>query len=442
MRYNNKVKSEKLRMRNYSLKFKVISSAIFAIFFLFPFFGQSAASLNEAEQQDLKTKINVLRNQIQNYQKEIYVKSQREETLHGDIADIEKDIAKIELQIQETQLIVQSLDLEIADKEAGIVAMQKEVIAKKAVLAQFMQELYEQSSATPVELVLGNETFSDYFFQADSIESFEERTREIYEQLIFIRDGIKKEREDLLIRKEEQMNLRAMQNDQQRTLDSQEQAKNSLLSQTKNEKQALSIQMDKLQEQLNALQTLGEPINIDEAISAAKYASGFTKVAPEFLLGVLRVESGLGTNVGGGRYKTDMNPAQWDTFKKICGELGVDASSVPVSRRACYNSDAKDGCGGWGGAMGPGQFMPATWIGYKSKVEKITGEMPANPWDLKDSLVAMGLKLAAVDGVTSGDRRAWAKAAAMYLAGGAWENYSWYSDRVLSYADGFKKIMK
>ena len=48
----------------------------------------------------------------------------------------------------------------------------------------------------------------------------------------------------------------------------------------------------------------------------------------------------------------------------------------------------------------------------------------------------------AVDGVTAGDRSAWAKAAAMYLAGGAWENYAWYGDRVLSYTDGFKKIMK
>ncbi|MCX6766252.1 MAG: hypothetical protein NT170_00490 [Candidatus Moranbacteria bacterium] len=414
----------------------------FCLLVLFLASDVSLAAQNDAQQQDLKMKINILRNQIQEYQKEIDVKNNQAETLQGDIDAIEKDIAKIKLEMQETQLVIQGLDLEIADKEAGIAAMQKEVEAKKKVLAQFMQELYENGNATSVELALGNNTFSDYFFQADSLESFEERTREIYDRFVFLREGIQKEKDDLLSQKEEQMNLRAMQNDQQNTLDSQEQAKNSLLGKTKNDKQALSDQMGKLQDQLNALQALGEPINIDEAISAAKYASGFTHVAPEFLLGVLRVESGLGTNVGGGRYKTDMNPAQWDTFKKICGELGVDPNSVPVSRRACYNSNSKDGCGGWGGAMGPGQFMPTTWLGYKSKVEKLTGNSPANPWDLKDSLVAMGLKLVAVNGVTAGDRSAWAKAAAMYLAGGNWENYSWYSDRVLSYADGFKKIMK
>jgi len=75
-------------------------------------------------------------------------------------------------------------------------------------------------------------------------------------------------------------------------------------------------------------------------------------------------------------------------------------------------------------------------------VESLTGNKPANPWDIKDSLVAMGLKLGSVDGVTSGDREAWAKAAGMYLAGANWERYSWYSDRVLYYADGFKKILK
>ncbi|HLM84272.1 MAG TPA: hypothetical protein VK254_03635 [Candidatus Bathyarchaeia archaeon] len=405
-------------------------------------FNLAFAASSDAQQQDLKVKIDTLRNQIQQYQSEIYNKSQQEETLQGDISDIEKDISKIELQIQETDLVIQSLDFDIADKQIQIDGIQKEVSAKKAVLAEFMRELYERGQTSSIEMALGDETFSDFFFQADSLESFDERTREIYDQFVVLREGLKQERANLVGQKEEQMDLRAIQNDQQNTLDSQKRAENFLLGQTRNEKQALSSQMEKLQEQLNALQAFGQPINIDEAISAARYASGITNVAPEFLLGVLRIESGLGTNVGGGRYKTDMNPNQWETFKKICADIGIDPSNVPVSRRACYNSNAKDGCGGWGGAMGPGQFMPSTWLGYKNKVEKATGEIPANPWDLKDSLVAMGLKLAAVDGVTAGNRTAWAKAAAMYLAGGAWENYSWYSDRVLYYADGFKKIMK
>lgn len=400
------------------------------------------AAIAQDNQQDLQDKIQALRSQIGQYRQEIFSKGRQEETLQGDVTGLEKQIAKIELQIQETQLVIQSLNIEISGKETEIEAMQREVDAKEKILAQFLQELYERGETTTIEMALGSQTFSDYFSQADSLESFEERAREIYDQFVGLRDALKAERNGLIAKKEEQMSLRAMQNDQQNVLDLQKESKSFLLGRTRNEKQALAERMGKLQEQLNALQSLGEPINIDAAIDAAKYASRLTSVAPEFLLGVLRVESGLGTNVGGGRYKTDMNPAQWETFKKICKELGIDPDKTPVSRRACYNTDSKDGCGGWGGAMGPAQFMPSTWIGYKSKVEKITGFSPANPWMLKDSLVAMGLKLAAVDGVAAGDRKAWAKAAAMYLAGGNWENYSWYSDRVLSYADGYKKIMK
>jgi membrane-bound lytic murein transglycosylase B len=181
---------------------------------------------------------------------------------------------------------------------------------------------------------------------------------------------------------------------------------------------------------------------LDEAIAAAKYASDKTGVRTPFLLGVLRVESNLGQNVGGGRYKTDMNPAQHANFQNICKDLGLKATDMPVSRRVCYNTKSKDGCGGWGGAMGPAQFMPSTWMGYKDKVAKVTGNNPPNPWNIKDALVAMGLKLSSVAGVTSGKESAERQAAAMYLAGGAWQRYSWYGDRVMYYADGFEKYIK
>ncbi len=401
-----------------------------------------AFAADDTNQKELQNKIKELRQEINDYQDQIDAKSNKEESLRNEVDKLEADIAKIELQIQETNLVIQNLDIDISNKETDIGNTQKEADARKKILGNFLQELYEQGSTSDVEMALGSETFSDYFFQSDSFDSFQERTREIYDQYIIVRDKLRHDRDDLIGKKEKQMDLRAMQNDQQNVLDMQKGAKNSLLGKTQDEKEALSEEMGNLQAQLNALQSLGEPITLEQAINAAKYASKLTDVAPEFLLGVLRVESGLGTNVGGGRYKKDMNPSQRDAFKSICKSLGRDPDKTPVSKRICYNSKAKDRCGGWGGAMGPAQFMPSTWMGYKSRAEKLTGNKPADPWDLKDSMVAMGLKLAEVDGVTDGNRKAWKKAAGMYLAGSAWEEYSWYSDRVLYYADGYKKAMK
>lgn len=431
-------------MKNYGEKFKVIIwTIIFVSGFLFLNSNSVLAAQDPASaKQDLANKINALRSQINQYQDQIDAKSQKAESLGRDIEVLDADINKIGLQIQETNLVIGQLNGEVDAKQAEIDDMEKKIKAKQEILAKFLQELYERGDVSVSELVFGNKNFSDYFFQSDSLVSFEDQTKDIFDQLVSLEQDLKNQRNDLLDKKAQQESYRYIQVDQERSLEGEKQMKDTLIATTKNEKGALQQQTEKLQAELNAIQSLGEPIAMDEAIKAAQYASKLTNVAPEFLLGVLRVESGLGTNVGGGRYKTDMNPNQWDTFKNICKELGADPDKVPVSRRACYNSGAKDGCGGWGGAMGPAQFMPSTWMGYKSKVEKITGSSPANPWDIKDSLVAMGLKLAAVDGVTSGDRKAWAKAAGMYLAGGNWENYPWYSDRVLFYADGFKKIMK
>ncbi|OGI37180.1 MAG: hypothetical protein A2612_03815 [Candidatus Moranbacteria bacterium RIFOXYD1_FULL_44_12] len=395
-----------------------------------------------SQKEIIKTRIDDLRKQIEIYQKNIEEKNHKEESLSNDIEILEADIKKIELQIQETNLQIDALEGEITQKEIEIEKMQKQLEAKKEMLAKFLQELYEKGGGETSEIVFSGQSFSDYFSKIESLESFEDQIKETHDQLEASRNVLKGEKENLVDKKIDKENLRGMQNDQERSLEREKQMETLLISQVRNERQALEKNVGRLQAELSELQSLGEPINLEEAVKAAKYAADLTDVAPEFLLGVLRVESGLGTNVGGGKYKSDMNPSQWDTFKKICKELGLDPDKTPVSRRACYNSEASDGCGGWGGAMGPAQFMPSTWMGYKSQIEKTTGRSPANPWDVEDSLVAMGLKLGSVEGVKAGDRKAWAKAAGMYLAGSNWEKYSWYSDRVLYYADGFKKIMK
>jgi hypothetical protein len=111
---------------------------------------------------------------------------------------------------------------------------------------------------------------------------------------------------------------------------------------------------------------------------------------------------------------------------------------MPVSKKPCYRDD-EGNCTGWGGAMGPAQFMPATWYGYEKKVAKVLEVEIADPWNLEHALVAMGLKLGKVPGVTDWDKEAEHKAASIYLAGGNWENYTWYGDRVMAFAEAYEE---
>ena len=143
-----------------------------------------------------------------------------------------------------------------------------------------------------------------------------------------------------------------------------------------------------------------EAPTLKEAYQLAESVERVTGIRPALLLGLLQVESAIGQNVGQCNcpyckypdvsWKTVMAENQWQSFLEITQELGLNPDTTPVS---CWVDGGKIQMGG---AMGPAQFMPNTWLklGYKKSVEEITGRVPANPWRVPDAFLAAGLYLA------------------------------------------------
>jgi hypothetical protein len=107
-------------------------------------------------------------------------------------------------------------------------------------------------------------------------------------------------------------------------------------------------------------------------------------------------------------------------FLIITKELGRDSFSTPVSCPMSY---------GWGGAMGPAQFIPSTWIIYRDRLRDIIGK-PADPWSIKDSFLAAALYLSDY-GAAKQTYDGEFNAALSYFAGP-----SWYKS---SYADVYRR---
>lgn len=387
-------------------------------------------------------KIDKIEEKIEAIEDKINVEQKKERKISDEITTIDTRVDVINLQIEKTQEVVEDLDSQIKEKAERVEILNQDLKKQKELLAEYLRSIDETYGEQQLFLMENGGNWDDFFQTVDTLEKIQDDLRKVYEQVEGVKNEILTEQEALQETRGEHNQVVLMQEDQRVTLESEQNRKEKLLAMTQKGITTLTETKEDLRTQLNALQSLGTAINLEEAIETAEYASSKTGVRAAYLLGVLRVESNLGQNVGGGRYKTDMNPSQHATFEKICKDLGLKAKDMPVSKRVCYNKKSKDGCGGWGGAMGPAQFMPSTWIGYKDKVAKVTGHNPPNPWNLKDAMVAMGLKLSAVSGVTAGKASAERQAAAMYLAGGAWKSYSWYGDRVMYYADGFEKYMK
>ena len=123
----------------------------------------------------------------------------------------------------------------------------------------------------------------------------------------------------------------------------------------------------------------------------------------------LTQESNLGANVGqcylvdpitgtgkgkntGTPFANLMKPSRdVGPFMEITSTLGFNAFTTAVS---CPIA----GVAGWGGAMGPAQFIPSTWKIFISRLQAILGHYP-NPWAPKDAFMASSMYLTDLGGI-------------------------------------------
>jgi membrane-bound lytic murein transglycosylase B len=181
----------------------------------------------------------------------------------------------------------------------------------------------------------------------------------------------------------------------------------------------------------------GKAIPFKDAYTYAQAAASATGVRTAFILAILTQESNLGKNVGTCNrtgdpalksWKNIMNPTRdQSAFLRITAVLGLNPDTTPVS---CPIG------GGWGGAMGPAQFIPATWEAIASRVANALGSTSANPWNPRDAIMAAGLYLKdrGAVGTTALERNA----ACRYYSGRACDGKrppnSFYGNNVMSIA--------
>lgn len=383
--------------------------------------------------------IKKVQDEIASYQASVKAARMQGNTLENEISIYDSSIAQNQLEIRETKLNIERAEMEMEGSENQLEADRIRIEENRQALKGFLQTLYAYQDDSFLEVLVTRDNISDFFNEVGAVETVQD---EILKTVV----NLKQERKDLADRTQELAEqqqtyeeLISMRYEQNATLENLKAQKNEILEITNGEEAKYQSLMagsrnllPSLRAELRDLQSLGQNIKFDDAISAARYVGEVTGVRPAFLLGVLRVESGLGTNVGGGNYAVDMNPSQRATFEAIAAELGYDPNTMPVSKKPTAYS-------GWGGAMGPAQMMPTTWMSYRDQVTSITKNSPADPWDLTDSIAAMAVKLSQVPGVTSGDRSAEYEAAGRYLAGGNWQRFPFYPNKVLYYADLYEK---
>lgn len=428
----------------------ILSGVLFAPFS----FAQEGAQddiSNIDRREELKKELNKIQGEIEPLKADIKEKQGEEKSLSREVAILESQINKTQLELGQTALAIRATELSMETNNIKIAEFSDKIEREKLVIAEIMRAIYEEDARDVVELIMSAGDLSDFFEYQKYLDNIQISLHGSLVNIKQSKQNIEQKQQELEDERESQYKLKTLQQAQKADVSSRRSQKGGLLNLTRDQKReferALSRKerdIDQIRSQLFLLEGIGISMPLHKAYEIAQSASNVTGVRPAFLLAVLKQESSWGKNVGqcflvdpatgagkgkntGNIYPRTMKPTRdVQPFLQITQELGRDPYNTLVS---CPHPNY-----GYGGAMGPAQFIPSTWMGYKDRLTTLLGHTP-DPWDLTDAFTASAFKLAN-GGANAQTHSAEWKAAMVYYAGSRWNKpvYSFYGDSVMELA--------
>ena len=408
------------------------------VFATSPFFPALAQNVEERRAQ-LEKELKHLEAQIQEQQDILNTRAQESVTLERDIAILDATIEKARLSIRARSLEIERLSKESGEKQVVIEKLGTKIDREKESIGELIRKADKADSFSLPEIVLGGRNFSEFFQDIEEYQVIKRALRDSYTELATDKKETEVEREALDIRRTDEVQLRRLQELEKKKIEAQEAEKKRILKISK----GIEAEYQKIIKikQLSTAQIRAElftlrgsaTIPFGRALEYANTAGKKTGVRPALILGVIAEESNLGENVGTGNWRVDMKvPRDTEPFLDITRRLGLDPDNMPVSKKPWY---------GYGGAMGPAQFIPSTWVLYEERIAKATGHNPPNPWDPFDAFMAAALLLMD-NGADKNTPAAERLAALRYFAG--WQNankkaYAFYGDDVMELAEKYQR---
>lgn len=404
------------------------------------------AQVSSEERAKLEAELKLLEAEIK--EKEAILKSQQQQTgtLKKDVSLLTSQIQTAKLKIQAKTIAINKLGQEINQKSKAINDLESEIDREKSSIAQLIKKTNEIDQKGAAHVLLSSDSVSDFYQDLDDFLSVKQSLYASVNKIKQVKSLTEDQKEQLESKKEDEIDAKSSLDYQKKVVEKTEAEKKALLkiSQTKESEyqKVLAERQKKVSEIKAKLFSFAggntKAIPFAQAYEYAETASAKTGVRTAFILAILTQESNLGKNVGtcnragdppSKSWKNVMSPTRDQApFKRITEALGLNPDTTPVS---CPIAG-----GGWGGAMGPAQFIPSTWESVQSEVASSLGVSMANPWRAEDAIMASAiyLKRRGAVGSESNERNA----ACRYYSGRACDGKkpanSFYGNNVMSIA--------
>lgn len=444
----------------------VITVFLVAICMAFSIHAVNAQNLTADQEAKLRAELEKVEAEQKAAEKELNSAKAESASISKDISVLDAKIKVAKLNIKAKNLLIESLGKDINKKVEYIGKLEDRIDRGRETLASIMRKTNEIGSYTLPELLLSQDTITGLLQDIDNFESVQQGLYDTFSQIRDDKSETETEKSALEKRRNTETDAKYAIQQEQKNIEADEKEKQKLLAISKgNEASYSTLLTQKKARAAEIRATLfslrdSSAIPFELALKYANEAYGATGIRPAFLLAIFAQESSLGADATFGRqvgscYLSDpstgegasvksgnvfpnvMKPGRdVEPFLQITKSLGLDYKKTLVS---CPIASA----GGWGGAMGPAQFIPSTWILYVNRIKSALGISLPNPWNPEHAFVAASLLL--IDnGAKYNSYTAEKNAACKYYSGRACVAGSvnnTYGNQVMAKADMIQRTM-
>ena len=420
-----------------------------------PVYAQETSAATAERRAELTRQLNNLNAEITKNQAVVDKLAGEGKSLSTEVQTLNATIKKAQLQLQATKIGIKQIDSNIAVHTRTISTLNTKLEAGRSSLGQILRNTDQFDDYSLIELALTSQNFSRFFADLDTYASLKHSLGISFDIVTSTKVKTAAEKDALESKRDAHAKLAAIQDLEKQKVQTEQDKKARLLTQTKGQESAYRAVVAAQQKtaaqiraELFALAGGSGAIPFGTAVEHARTASRISGVRPALILAILSQESDLGKNVGqclvtdlvtgDGKGKNTGTPfdgvmkAPRDTvpFERVMNALGRDWATTPIS---CPQP------GGYGGAMGPTQFIPSTWVSFESRIKSALGVAATDPWNSLHAIVATGLYLSG-GGAAGGSYQAEHTSAAKYYAGGNWAVAGQgYANSVMDKAAKFQK---
>lgn len=392
--------------------------------------------LSVEQRAQLESELRQLEKEIAEKEAQLSVQRRQTGSIQNDINILVNDIRRARLQIQSKNLIISKLNKEIGSREAKINNLGQKISSGQDSISDLIRKTRELDNTSVAHVLLSNKTVSEFYHDLDAFEIIKRALKNHVDGVVEARSLTEEEKKNLEKDKGKQVDAKVTIENEKKKVETSEKEKQKLLSISKQQEAAyqreLAARQKRKNDILSALFKLRDtgPIKFGDALNYARQASAKTGVRPALILAIITQESNLGANVGTCNKAGQPESKSWrrimpgpqdrasgrssrddqTAYLRIVNKLGLNPDTTPLS---CPIAG-----GGWGGAMGPSQFIPTTWLSFETKIENALGKSSVSPWVAEDAIMATALYLAE-RGASGGGYTNERNAACRYYSGSA-----------------------